>query len=282
MPLCIELLTLKQGEESLGATWARFMKMATSGPPHSIPEEMLMQHFVGGLKPESTHFMNVTSDGSSMYKIVSEVRTILEKVLDSTLYTGVFDDPPEPADQPKENQQVHIISAASSPPPPYIEKITEQSKSTDHEPLIEDIPMFIPDLFTEEEYMELGNTSNLSKEHKCICSISEAFIPDATPHIEGLTVIMSKEWIEEVESSSSTIQIYRNFRILLCTFGDTAPQEVFYDSKVGANVMSKTLADQIAPEEPLTFSCKHLKWIDGQIVKSTGILHVTPLKMGHN
>jgi hypothetical protein len=74
---------------------------------------------------------------------------------------------------------------------------------------------------------------------------------------------MSKEWIEEVESSSSIIQIYCNFRILLCTIRDAAPQEVFYDPKVGANVMSKTLADHIASEEPLAFSRKHLKWIDG-------------------
>jgi hypothetical protein len=82
MPLRIQLLTFKQGEESLGAVWARFMQMATSGPPHSIPEEMLMQHFIGGLRPESAHFMNVASEGSVMYKIVAEVWTILEKVLD--------------------------------------------------------------------------------------------------------------------------------------------------------------------------------------------------------
>jgi hypothetical protein len=51
--------------------------------------------------------------------------------------------------------------------------------------------MFIPDLFTEEEYMELGNASNMLKEHKYICSRSNVFIPDATAQIEGLTVIMS-------------------------------------------------------------------------------------------
>jgi hypothetical protein len=70
------------------------------------------------------------------------------------------------------------------------------------------MPMFVLDLFIEEEYMEVGNTSNLWKEHKCICSRSEAFIPDATPQLEGLTMIMSKEWTDEVESSSSIIQIY--------------------------------------------------------------------------
>ena len=45
--------------------------------------------------------------------------------------------------------------------------------------------------------------------------------------------------------------------------------------------MSKTLVDHIS-SEPLTFSRKHLKWIDGQIVESKGILHAMSLKMGRN
>jgi hypothetical protein len=102
IPLRIQLLTFKQGEESLGAVWARFMLMADSGPPHGISEEMLTHHFVGGLNPESAHFMNVASHGSNMFKTVAEVRAKLEKVLDSTQYTGVFDDPPKPTDQPEE------------------------------------------------------------------------------------------------------------------------------------------------------------------------------------
>ena len=46
--------------------------------------------------------------------------------------------------------------------------------------------------------------------------------------------------------------------------------------------MSKTLANHIALEEPLTFSRKHLKWIDGQIVESQGILRVVSMKMSTN
>ena len=48
------------------------------------------------------------------------------------------------------------------------------------------------------------------------------------------------------------------------------------------NVMSKILVNHIASEEPLTFSCKHLKWIDDQIVESQGILRVAPVKMSTN
>ena len=46
--------------------------------------------------------------------------------------------------------------------------------------------------------------------------------------------------------------------------------------------MSKTLANHIASEEPLTVSRKRLKWIDSQIVESQGILRVVSVKMSTN
>ena len=124
-----------------------------------------MQHFIYGLKPDSAHFLNLSSEGSVMYQIVFEVRTLLKKVLNSTEYTSIYVDPPETIEQPNEMQQLQVLSAASSPPPPYIEEITEPPKPSDQEPLHEDMPMFIPDLFTEEEYLELGNISDMTKEH---------------------------------------------------------------------------------------------------------------------
>ena len=83
---------------------------------------------------------------------------------------------------------------------------------------------------------------------------------------------MSREWTEEAESYGSIIQIYHNPRILSCAIGDAFLQEIFYDPKVRVNVMSRTLANHISPEQPLTLSRKHLKWIDGQIMESRGIL----------
>ena len=164
-----------------------------------------MEHFIHGINPESEHFLNLASEGSVMYKTAAEVRTILEKVLNSTAYTDVFDDPPEPEIPPIERQPLHILSVVSSPPPPHIEEITEPPKSSYHEPPLEDLSMFIPDLFSEEEYIELGHVSNMPKEHKYICSRSEAFIPEATSQIEGLSAITSREWTEEEESYGSII-----------------------------------------------------------------------------
>ena len=62
IPCRRQLLTFEQGDnESLGAAWARFTHLATSGPPHKISEEMLMQHFIYGLNPESERFLNLAS-----------------------------------------------------------------------------------------------------------------------------------------------------------------------------------------------------------------------------
>ena len=76
------------------------------------------------------------------------------------------------------------------------------------------MPMFIPDLFTEEEYLELGNVASMPKERKCICSRSEAFIPEASSQIEGLSAIISKEWTEEAEA---TVALFRSTAILECS-----------------------------------------------------------------
>ena len=141
--LRIQLLTFQQGDESLGAAWARFMHLVNSGLPHGIPEEMLMQHFVGGLNAESTHFIDMASAGSVLYKTVDEVQDLLNKVLTSTEYTKVFDDPPEPT----EKQQIHTLSASPCPPPPFIEEITEPPpKTPDPGPLIDALPQFISPL----------------------------------------------------------------------------------------------------------------------------------------
>ena len=60
------------------------------------------------------------------------------------------------------DEEVQVDPVVSSPPPPHIEEITEPPKSSDHELLLEELPMFIPNLFSEEEYIELGHVSIMS------------------------------------------------------------------------------------------------------------------------
>jgi hypothetical protein len=69
------------------------MQTITSGPPHSIPEGMLMQQFVGGLNPEGAHhFLGL---GTKHDRGMST--------------RGVFDQYPRPTVFPTAKQQVHTL-----------------------------------------------------------------------------------------------------------------------------------------------------------------------------
>jgi hypothetical protein len=144
------------------------------------------------------------------------------------------------------------------------------------------MPLYIPEIFSEEEFLEIGNASNMPIESKCACLKSTAFIPNVAPQIEGLSAIMSKEWTEEAEESCRYIDTSYDYRVLFCAIGDAEPQEAAYDLKVGVNIISSALAMRIAPDEPLSYTRKHLKWRDGQMLESKGILRVVPLHMGRN
>jgi len=119
-------------------------------------------------------------------------------------------------------------------------------------------------------------------EQVCASSRSKAFIPEAIPQIEGLSAIISKEWMEEIKSCEDIIGTTHNFRVLHCAIEGTDTQEVAYDPKVGSNIISSALAARVQPDEPRSFSRKYLKWIDGQMMECEGILRVVPVQMGRN
>ena len=80
--LCLEVLNFQHKEKkSLGASWARFTNLATSGVYLTIPEPILMQHFSEVLRRETTRFLNITSCGSFMHVSDGEGRIILNKSL---------------------------------------------------------------------------------------------------------------------------------------------------------------------------------------------------------
>ena len=71
--LRMEAVSFEQREEeSLGAAWARYIELISSGPDLGIPEAMHLQHFAGGLRPESAFHLDVASGGSFLHKTVSE------------------------------------------------------------------------------------------------------------------------------------------------------------------------------------------------------------------
>jgi hypothetical protein len=55
---------------------------------------------------------------------------------------------------------------------------------------------------------------------------------------------------------------------------------VFYDPRVGINIIPKSLVLEAFPDEPLYFSQNRLRWISGQTIEIEGILRVVQTKLG--
>ena len=79
-------------EESLGAAWARYTELISSGPVLGIPEAIHLQHFAYGLRTNSATFLDKTSGGSFLHKTISEAKAILDRILNNT---RVYEDLPE-------------------------------------------------------------------------------------------------------------------------------------------------------------------------------------------
>ena len=99
--LRMEAISFEQREEeSLGAAWARYTELTSSGSDLRIPEAMQLQHFSYGLRTDSATYLDQASGGSFLYKTVSEAKAILNRILQNTEYTGVYEDPPEKSREP--------------------------------------------------------------------------------------------------------------------------------------------------------------------------------------
>jgi hypothetical protein len=68
----------------LGAAWSRYNQLALSGPELSIPDALLMEHFMHRLGTESTEYLDMTSGGVFVHCTVKEGKSILDRILSVT------------------------------------------------------------------------------------------------------------------------------------------------------------------------------------------------------
>jgi hypothetical protein len=125
--LRIEILTFKQKEkDTLGAAWARFTSLINSSPNIALPNHVQHYHFYRGLSKEAALHLDIASGGSFSHKLISEGKAILEKILENTPYTSVFDEFPneekeiEPSPEPKDKESIpgqekEVLIAKSQP-----------------------------------------------------------------------------------------------------------------------------------------------------------------------
>ena len=92
------------------------MDLYSFGPDLGIPSPILLQHFYLGLSDESTQFLNITSRGAFLHHSDSEVRAILDTILENSPYTDFHDDSPKEKDIPTPKKEE--VSTAKSLPIP--------------------------------------------------------------------------------------------------------------------------------------------------------------------
>ena len=76
---------------------------------------MHLQHFACGLSTNSVIFLEKASGGSFLHKTISEAKAILDRILNDTEYTRVYEDPPEESREPAERAEPFIPSPTPCP-----------------------------------------------------------------------------------------------------------------------------------------------------------------------
>jgi hypothetical protein len=93
------------------------MSLTNSGSTLSLPKNILLEHFYLGLNKEVALHLDTASGGSFSHDTINEGKAILEKILENTPYTGIFDE------FPKEEKEIE-----PSPEPKDMESIPRQEK----------------------------------------------------------------------------------------------------------------------------------------------------------
>jgi len=80
------------------------MSLINSGPNLSLSDHVLLHHFHLGFSKEAVLHLNISSGGSFSHKTISEGKAILEKILENTPNTGIFDEFPKEEVEPSPDQ----------------------------------------------------------------------------------------------------------------------------------------------------------------------------------
>ena len=193
---------------------ARFLSLINTGPNLSLPDHVLLYHFHLGLSKEAALHLDISSGGLFLHKIISEGKAVLEKILENTPYTGVFDKfPKEEEVKPGLDQQEEVHATESEiPSNPYHDLVAKEPPTMGTQHILEDDephPSMFPFEIEEGLFEDFGNASNLPIQVKPLVHYA-LFEDDDGPHndsfliehIKGLSAIMSHEWLAEIELST--------------------------------------------------------------------------------
>ena len=92
--------------------WARFIDPVSLGPDLALIEATLLQHSYLGLSKNSAQFLDISSGGTFLHHTAGEGKKLLDKILENTHHTDVYDEPPK-EDKVSSHKQGEISMAES-------------------------------------------------------------------------------------------------------------------------------------------------------------------------
>jgi hypothetical protein len=258
-----EVLNFAQKEgESLGAVWSRYNQLTLSGPELSILDALFMQHFVHGLGTESAEYLDMTSGGVFVHYMVQEGKSILDRILSVTPLEDLQIKAPLISEDELKITYLDTSDILALLAREELLQLTAPGISSKNE--IEDTTPF--PLSNEEDCFD-NNIGNSSKAPTCdLMDLKfdptgrdiEEFMTSKENLLE-LSAIISRNWSRTIEGGDSYIRIYPNSKIICCCVQGFLFETVFYDPRVGLNILLLDESSDI-DMQPVMPSTKILQW----------------------
>jgi hypothetical protein len=213
---------------------------------------------------------------------LSQCKDIVGKILENTPYTGAFDEFPDEEEEPMPNTISEPKPIEEEPIFPTIQSIENCTPLTKtwftyepfqpymevDDPSCDFVYEFYDELFdkhwTEKSFPRRERDSTHEREEVLIPNPEK--VKRRRQRLEYVSATSSREWLGETEVMDQVIQLYPELNLLSCQVGNLSYQDVFYDPRVGINIIPKSLVLEAFPDKPLSFSQKRLQWISGQTI----------------
>jgi hypothetical protein len=225
---------------------------------------------------------------------LNEGRVILEKILENTPYTGIYDEfPEEPSEMQQEEPFIEIPepkdATASHTPTFTIADISDTISEPIRKPFSDSCDSLceFPFNFYDELFHEFGNAANQPLVARNLPPKDQRDHPPdleesqwQEQYVGNLSAIMSREWLEEAESSAEVIWLPTRLRTIICMVIGT-DGSFGYDPGLGINIISSSLVQTQLSEEPLSSSQKRLHVTPTQSLDCHGILRAAPVRISN-
>ena len=173
-----------------------------------MPNHVLLQHFHYGLSKEVALFLDISSGRSFSHKTVSEGKIILDKILENTPYTSIYDEfPKEEVETSSEPEEDAHATELEIPIDSSHDLVAKKPSDKGMQNQIEDdgtSPIELPFEFKEDLFEYYGNTSIFPVQAGPIAKTTSTDLYEESVHIEhikSLSSVMSYEWMREAELS---------------------------------------------------------------------------------